>query len=239
VFFRYLRNQRNRLSVYNEFILREYTNNTIFIRNNTIQIQMTQIHAYTLITHEDGSIHHSSNYSDNSERHTTSIYHHDSYYYHHHILLASTITGDILLPLPHTTTIYHHGLMEIQPLHGVQQNVSPRSDTPPKCDASPLHPKSRQAKQRCCAHVIVGHEWSTTCYPFAKRTHPHSSMINTGGPALLKPKQHIPFQTMRFILFNEHWSWGWHSNEKQQRWRPGPWVKRWCHEVQLILSCRC
>jgi hypothetical protein len=78
VFFWYLRNQRNGLSVYNEFIPREYTHNTIFIRNNTIQIQTTQMHAYALITHDDGSMHHSSNYND--------------------ILLASTITA-------HTTTI--------------------------------------------------------------------------------------------------------------------------------------
>jgi hypothetical protein len=35
-----------------------------FIINNTIQIQMTQMHAYALITYEDGSIHHSSNYNN-------------------------------------------------------------------------------------------------------------------------------------------------------------------------------
>jgi hypothetical protein len=84
VFFRYLRNQWNGVSVYNEFIPREYTHNTIFIRNNTIQIQMTQMHAYALITHEDGWIHHSSNYSD--------------------ILLASTITVDTTT----ITTYYYH-----------------------------------------------------------------------------------------------------------------------------------
>jgi hypothetical protein len=64
MFFRYLRNQWSALSVYNEFIPREYTHITIFIRNNTIQIQTTQMHTYALITDEDGSIHHSSNYSD-------------------------------------------------------------------------------------------------------------------------------------------------------------------------------
>jgi hypothetical protein len=62
--------------------------------------------------------------------------------------------------------------MEIQPLHGVQQNVSPGSDTPPKRDASPLHPKSRQAKQRCCAHVTACHEWSIACDPFGKKGTP-------------------------------------------------------------------
>jgi hypothetical protein len=76
--------------------------------------------------------------------------------------------------------------------------------------------------------------------PLAKRAHPHSSVMNMGMPALLKPKQHRPFQVMRFILFfNEHWSRGWHVNRQQQRWRPRPWAKRWCHEVQLILSCHC
>jgi hypothetical protein len=64
VFIWYLRNQGNGLSVYTEFIQREYTHITISIRNNTSQIQMTQMHAYTLITHEDGSIHHSWNYND-------------------------------------------------------------------------------------------------------------------------------------------------------------------------------
>jgi hypothetical protein len=53
--------------------------------------------------------------------------------------------------------------MEIQTLHGVQPNVSPGSDTPPKRDASPLHLKSRQTKQQCYARVIAGHEWSITC----------------------------------------------------------------------------
>jgi hypothetical protein len=104
-----------------------------------------------------------------SERHTTSIYHHGSYYYHHHMLLASTITARILLQSPHTTSIYH---MEIQPLHGVQQNVSLGSDTPPKRDALPLHPKSRQAKWWCCACVIAGHEWSIACDPFDKKGTP-------------------------------------------------------------------
>jgi hypothetical protein len=114
-----------------------------------------------------------------SEQHTTSIYHHGSYYYHHHILLASTITAHILLPSPHTTSIYHHGsyyyhhgLMEIQPLHGVQQNVSPGSDTPPKRDASPLHPQYRQVKRRSCACVTASHEWSISCDPFGKKGTP-------------------------------------------------------------------
>jgi hypothetical protein len=64
VFIWYLRNQGNGLSVYTEFIPREYTHITIFIINNTIQIQMKQMHAYALITHEDGSIHHRWMYSD-------------------------------------------------------------------------------------------------------------------------------------------------------------------------------
>jgi hypothetical protein len=41
VFVRYLRNQWNVLYVCNEFIPREYTHITIFIRNNTIQIHDT------------------------------------------------------------------------------------------------------------------------------------------------------------------------------------------------------
>jgi hypothetical protein len=99
---------------------------------------MTQMHAYTLITHEDRSIHHGSNYSDILPASTITAH----TYYHHHILLASTITAHILLTSPHTTSIYHHSsyyyhhrLMEIQPLHVVQQNMSPGLDTPPKRDA--------------------------------------------------------------------------------------------------------
>jgi hypothetical protein len=72
--------------------------------------------------------------------------------------------------------------------------------------------------------------------PLAKRAHPHTFVKNTSGPGLLKPKKHKPFYVMRFILFNDHWLWGCHFNRQQQRWRPGLWAKRWCHEVQLILS---
>jgi hypothetical protein len=56
---------------------------------------MTQMHSYTLITHEDGSntiVGATTTYSD---RHTTSIYHHGSFYYHHDILLPSQAHGNL------------------------------------------------------------------------------------------------------------------------------------------------
>jgi hypothetical protein len=62
--------------------------------------------------------------------------------------------------------------MEIQPLHGVQQNMSPGSDTPAKRDASPMYPKSRQAKRRCYVCLTVGREWSIACEPYGKKGTP-------------------------------------------------------------------
>jgi hypothetical protein len=59
--------------------------------------------------------------------------------------------------------------MAIPLLHEVQQNVSPRSDTPPKRDVSPLFTKARKVKWRCYAHVIAGHEWSIACEPCGKK----------------------------------------------------------------------
>jgi hypothetical protein len=62
--------------------------------------------------------------------------------------------------------------MEILPLLGVEQNMSPRSDTPPKSDASPLYPKARQATNRCYSHVTTGHEMSIACDPYGKKGAP-------------------------------------------------------------------
>jgi hypothetical protein len=79
--------------------------------------------------------------------------------------------------------------MAILLLHGVQQNVSLGSDTPPKRDVLPLYPKARQVKQRCYARVTASHEWSIACDPFGKRAHPHTFVKNIGGPDLLQLKQ--------------------------------------------------
>jgi hypothetical protein len=54
-----------------------------------------------------------------------------------------TMNDTLLAIYHHGSYYYHHQLMAIPLLNGVQQNVYPGLDTPPKHDASPSYPIAR------------------------------------------------------------------------------------------------